>query len=175
MIPMAWDFKRSFDLGAEDEDDRDEEIDLNEEDHEDEEDEEIFNRSIPTLLREHLLSLSERGAVGYVESEIGFGFREDSAIVWKNREIAFGPLTSNNAMDEALRFFGVEAQEESCTSEGWAIGLWDRDETEEWLLSDEEWQKRLDERQYQADVWAAKQQILFEAEQNAKKWWQFWR
>jgi hypothetical protein len=102
----------------------------------------------------------------------------ENAIVWSNRKKIFVSSVEDEdkAVAKALCLFGVDKGD--AYSESHAIGLWERDFAEEWVMSDEEWQRHQEEeqREYEDEEKKRLEQQEYEElhKSKNKKWWQFW-
>jgi hypothetical protein len=146
------------------------------EDEEDENEEESWETYLPRFLYEHLLDLSIQGPVAFIFSEVWACDLFEVAIVWHEREIVFELSGEEKTVAQALRLFGVEKGD--FYSEAHAVGLWERDFAEEWVMSDDEWQRHLEEeqRKYEDEEKKRLEQQEYEElhKSKNKKWWQFW-
>jgi len=76
--------------------------------------------------------------LGYVEAEY-FGAGTQASCLFENGNLVKGPLLSQDAINEALRFLGVSAMQGS--DEFATVGLGQRQHTEDWL---DDWFNDLD-------------------------------
>jgi hypothetical protein len=74
--------------------------------------------------------LSKLGRVVYVEAEY-FGSGTQASCLFENGNLVKGPLLSQGAINEALRFLGVTAMQGA--DEFATVGLGKRQHTEDWL------------------------------------------
>jgi hypothetical protein len=83
------------------------------------------------FVAEWIRSLSENGLVAYIEAEYFGGVGSQAAIAWQHGNIVFGPVHSQDAINRALKLFGVEIGNER--DEFDAVGLGLHRFTDEWL------------------------------------------
>jgi hypothetical protein len=76
-------------------------------------------------------NLSASGMIAYIEAEFFGGVGGQSAVAWRDGEIILGPVHSEDAINIALRLFGVEVGGEF--DEFDAVGLGLHRSNEEWL------------------------------------------
>jgi hypothetical protein len=86
---------------------------------------------LPAALLPHLLDLSERGPVAYVEAEYHGGSGEQRSAVWRGRAMTSGPDRSSWAINSALRALGVEREGDHDAFD--TLGLGRHRDTEDWL------------------------------------------
>ncbi|HVF68275.1 MAG TPA: hypothetical protein VM914_11455 [Pyrinomonadaceae bacterium] len=91
---------------------------------------ERFEKFSPAVAR-WVQELSTRGLAAYVEAEYFGGTGGQAAVVWRHGETVFGPVHSDDAINRALRVFGVEAG--GGLDEFDAVGLGLRRSTDDWL------------------------------------------
>ena len=77
-------------------------------------------------------SLSEFGAVAYVEAEFFGGMGQQAAVVWEDQQVVLGPLEDADAINKALRLLGIKRGRGG--DEFDAVDLGKHRETTEWLL-----------------------------------------
>ena len=76
-------------------------------------------------------SLSQFGIIAYMEAEF-FGGREQQAMIaWRDQQITIGPLGDADAINKALKLFGIKRGRGG--SEFDAVNLGRHRETAEWL------------------------------------------
>jgi len=66
----------------------------------------------------------------YLEAEFFGGDGGQSSAAWEEGRLVFGPVSAEDAINQALRFLGVDKKE--CHDEFDAIGLGRHRDTEEW-------------------------------------------
>ena len=87
---------------------------------------EKFSPAVARWVRE----LSARGLAAYVEAEYFGGTGGQGAVVWRQGETVLGPIHSDDAINRALRVFGVEAG--GGLDEFDAVGLGLQRSTDDW-------------------------------------------
>lgn len=88
---------------------------------------EKFSPAVERWVRE----LSARGLAAYVEAEYFGGTGGQASVVWRHGETVLGPIHSGDAINRALRVFGVEAG--GGLDEFDAVGLGFKRSTGDWL------------------------------------------
>jgi len=75
--------------------------------------------------------MSKRGLVGYIVAEYFGGCGDQFSIIWSDGEIVFGPLRQPDAINQALRRFGVNADQGK--DEFDSVGLGRHRHTDQWV------------------------------------------
>lgn len=83
-------------------------------------------------IEEWALRLSAVAPVAYIEAESFGGTGGQSAVVWSGGSRVLGPLHSEDAINETLRFLGVRA--DGAHDEFDAVGLGRHRDTADWIL-----------------------------------------
>ncbi|MGO8763673.1 MAG: hypothetical protein ACLQSR_00890 [Limisphaerales bacterium] len=76
--------------------------------------------------------ISSLAPVAYVEAEFFGGAGGQNAVVWSNASRVLGPIDSKHAINEALRFLGVQIGR--AHDEFDAVGLGKHRNTNDWIL-----------------------------------------
>jgi hypothetical protein len=78
-------------------------------------------------------ALSQRAPVAFVAAEFFGGWGSQAAIGWQAGQLAFEPVTANDAINQALRWLGVTRAEPRDEFDALALGRY-RD-TEDWATA----------------------------------------
>jgi len=75
--------------------------------------------------------ISSDGLIAYIEAEFFGGDGSQSAVVWSGGSRVIGPIHSNDAINQALRFLGVQVGD--AHDEFDAVGLGQHRDTHDWI------------------------------------------